>query len=118
MSSHVISRRTYLIVFAALMVLLGMTFVVEELQLGPWGFAVSLAIAVAKAVLIGIYFMHLRFSSALSRIVAIGGLLWLGIMLVFMLGDYSHRPVIGGPGEERTGRPEAAAEDVAREPGD
>lgn len=111
MSEHVISRRTYLIVFAALMVLLGATFVIDEFQPGRWGFAISIGIAAAKALLIGVYFMHLRFSSPLSRIIAVGGLLWLGIMLAFTLGDYGHRDADGGVGPERTPSREAVSRD-------
>ena len=113
MSERVISRRTYLVVFAALMVLLGATFAVDEWEPGRWGFAISIAIAAAKALLIGVYFMHLRFSSPLSRVIALGGLVWLGILLAFTLGDYGHRFREGADGG-RTRTAEAGSSPAGR----
>jgi cytochrome c oxidase subunit IV len=110
MSEHVMSPRTYLIAFTALMVLLGATFAVDALQLGRWSFAMSMGIAVAKAALIGVYFMHLRFSSALTRLVALGSLLWLAILLTFTLGDYAHRARAGGTRAPQRAHASAAGE--------
>lgn len=91
MSQHVISVRTNLIVFAALMVLLVLTVAVAYLDLGPLGLAIAMAIATVKAVLIILYFMHVRFSSPLTWVFSGAAFFWLTIMFIFTLNDYLSR---------------------------
>jgi len=94
MSHHVVSPRTYLIVFAALMVLMVLTVAVtrlEQLQHGLIADLVALSIAVAKAVLIIMYFMHVKYSSHLTKLFAVAGFVWLVILFAFALSDYKTR---------------------------
>jgi len=88
--------RTYLIVFALLMVLLAATIGVAFLHLGPFNRIVALTIALAKAGLIMTYFMHLRYSSKLALVFAGMGFFWLVIMLLIGMGDYIARGTIPG----------------------
>jgi cytochrome c oxidase subunit 4 len=91
MPGHTVRHSTYYVVFAALAVLLVLTVVVANVNLGPLNIAVAMAIATAKAVLIVLYFMHVRYSPPLVRIVAVGAFVWLGILLTLLLADYVAR---------------------------
>jgi cytochrome c oxidase subunit 4 len=87
-----LSTKTYLGVFAALLVLTALTTGVAFVDLGRIGnISVALTIAVVKAVLVMLYFMHLRYSSRLTILFAGAGGYWLGIMLALTLSDYISR---------------------------
>ncbi|HEY3490097.1 MAG TPA: cytochrome C oxidase subunit IV family protein [Candidatus Deferrimicrobiaceae bacterium] len=79
--------RTYLIVWASLVVLTGLTMGVSYLRLGVGNAIVALAIASAKAALVGLYFMHLRRESALVRAFALAPLLFLALIIFGTLSD-------------------------------
>ncbi len=85
------SARTYLINGAALLAFLALTVGAAYLHLGPFNTVVAMLISVAKATLIALFFMHLRYSKPLTWIVAGAGVFWLGIMLVLALSDYLTR---------------------------
>ena len=91
MSEHADSVRTYTLVFLALIVLTGVTTAVAYIDLGPFSVVVALAIAVLKMLLVALFFMHLRHSTILTRIVVGGGLLWLAILIVLSLSDFLTR---------------------------
>jgi|SRR4051794_29238778 len=91
MSHHVVSVRTDLQVFVALLVLLFATVGAAYLPMGHFHLAVALTIAVAKAVLIGLFFMHLYYSHRLTWIVSVASLLWLSILVALTLSDYLAR---------------------------
>lgn len=88
MSEHIIPRKTYFVVYVALLVLLFLTWFAAQYHFGEWNIVIALAIALAKTGLVLIYFMHLRYSSALVRVVACGGALWLAIAITYTLSDY------------------------------
>jgi len=78
----------YYIVFAALLVLVAVTVEAARHDLGRWNFAIAVLIASVKALVIGLYFMEVRRSSALTRLVIAAGLLWLAILFSLSLADY------------------------------
>ena len=87
-----ISVKTYVAVFAALLVLTALTTAIAFVDLGGVGnVAVALSIAIVKAALVALYFMHLRYSSPLTVIFAGAGLFWLGLLIVLTLSDYISR---------------------------
>ncbi|MEX2317047.1 MAG: cytochrome C oxidase subunit IV family protein [Pirellulales bacterium] len=88
---HVVPKVTYYTVAAILGVLLVITAAAARVDLGGWNVPVALAIATAKAALIVLYFMHVRYGSPLVRLFAAGGFLWLAIMLTFIAADVVHR---------------------------
>ena len=88
---HITPVRTYLVVFAILVVLLVATIGASFLPLGRFTLVVALAIAFAKAVLIAIYFMHLRSSNRLTWVFSGAALLWFGILMTLTLNDYLTR---------------------------
>ena len=87
MSGHVIPKKLYILIFAALIALTGLTTGVAFINLGKWNTVVALAIAVCKATLVVLFFMHLRWSSNLLRMVVAASLLWLAILIVLTLSD-------------------------------
>jgi len=98
MSEHADSVRTYTAVWLLLLALTGITTAVAYVDLGAFSVVAALAIAVVKMLLVALFFMHVRHSTRLTRLVMIGGLLWLGILLAFTLADVWTRGLIGTPG--------------------
>ena len=98
MTEHVDSVKTYALVFAALIFLTVATTAVAFVDLGPFSVVAALAIAVCKMLLVALYFMHVRHSTRLTRLVVLGGLLWLAILLLLTLGDMMTRGWVGVPG--------------------
>jgi cytochrome c oxidase subunit IV len=91
MTEHIVSPRVYLAVFAVLLLMTGTTTAVSFLDLGPWNTVVALGIAVFKATLVVLFFMHVKYSRRLTQIVIVGGLFWLAIMLVITMSDFMTR---------------------------
>ena len=98
MSEHVVSPKVYLGVFAALLLLTFATVQVAGQDLGPWNTVVALAIAVTKATLVVLYFMHVRYSPRLTWLVVASAFAWLAILLAITLSDYWSRGWLGNPG--------------------
>lgn len=93
---HIVPVRTYILVFAALMVLAALTVGASFINLGMFNNLIALVIAVVKAALIMAFFMHLKYSSRLTWVVAGMGFFWLVIFFVITLGDYIARDGIHG----------------------
>src|SRR5215813_2307670 len=91
MSEHVVSRKIYFAIFGALLVLTGLTVWVANFDLGRWNAIVALSIAVLKATLVVLYFMHVRYSSKLTWVFVCAGIFWLIILFAFTLSDYLTR---------------------------
>jgi cytochrome c oxidase subunit 4 len=85
----------YFLVYGALLLLLLATVAVTELRLGQLGVLLALVIAIVKALLVMVYFMHLRYSSRLTWLFAGAGFVWLLIMFVFVMADYVSRGWVG-----------------------
>ena len=91
MSEHIVSRTVYFVIFSALIVLTVVTYFVAKVNLHQFNAIVALTIAVIKALLVVLYFMHLRYSSRLTWVFVGAGLFWLFIMIVLTLSDYMTR---------------------------
>lgn len=91
MSEHVTSPALYCVIFLALMVLTVVTVWVAFQDLGPLNDVVAMAIAVTKATLVILYFMHVRYSSRMTQLTVVAGFLWLAIMIGITLTDYLSR---------------------------
>ena len=94
MSEHVTSPWLYIVIFTALMVLTSVTVWVAFLDLGPLNDIVAMAIAVTKACLVILFFMHVRYSSRMVKVTVVAGFLWLAIMIGITLTDYLSRAEI------------------------
>src|SRR5437762_13291288 len=91
MTEHADPVKTYALVFLSLLALTGITTRVAYVDLGHFSVVVALAIAVVKMLLVALFFMHLRHSTMLTRIVVIGGLLWLAILIGLAMSDFVSR---------------------------
>jgi cytochrome c oxidase subunit 4 len=90
-----VSLRTYYLIFGALLVLLVLTVAVAYLDLGGWGIALALLIATVKALLVILYFMHVRYSNPLTWLFVASGFAWLVILIGLTFSDYLSRGWIG-----------------------
>ncbi|MGZ8842044.1 MAG: cytochrome C oxidase subunit IV family protein [Pyrinomonadaceae bacterium] len=89
MSEHIVQPRVYIVIFLALMVGTALTLVAAFYDFpGPLNAVVALTIAVIKATLVVLYFMHVRYSGRLIWLVILAALLWLAIMFSITLSDY------------------------------
>jgi cytochrome c oxidase subunit IV len=95
---HVDSVATYAIILVALLILTVATALVATIDLGPANIIVALGIAVTKMLLVVLFFMHVRYSTKLTRLVLIGGMLWLAILLLMAFSDFATRGWLGVPG--------------------
>lgn len=91
MVSHPESKKIYFAVFAALMVFTLTTVEVARFDLGAMNVVAALAIAVMKAVLVVLFFMHVRHSPSLTKVTVAAGSFWLLILIVLTLSDYVSR---------------------------
>lgn len=95
MAHHIASIKSYLLVFAALMVLTALTVGVAFVNLGVFNDIVAMTIAVVKAVLVVLIFMHVWHSSRMTKLSIVAGFLWLAILIGLTLTDYLSRGFLG-----------------------
>lgn len=88
---HRASLPSYFAVFAVLMVLTVVTVWVSRIDLGTMNTAVAMVIAVAKATVVILWFMHVIHSPRLTWIVVISAFLWVGVLFVLTFADYLTR---------------------------
>jgi cytochrome c oxidase subunit 4 len=98
MTEQALPRTTYYKIFGALVLLTLTTVLVYYLPLGVLHNAAALLIAVAKATLVVLFFMHLIHSSKLTWAAVVASLFWLVILFALTLSDYLSRPWLGVPG--------------------
>jgi cytochrome c oxidase subunit IV len=96
MSGHVAPKSMYLAVFAALIVGTGLTVLAAEVDLGALNNIVMLLIACTKAALVVLFFMHVRWSTRLTWVVAASGFFWLLILFGLTMTDYLSRGWVPG----------------------
>ena len=92
------SVKTYALVLGTLLFLTILTTAVAYVDLGVFSTVVALGIACTKMLLVALFFMHIRHSTKLTKLVVVGGLLWLAILLLMTLTDFATRTWIGVPG--------------------
>ena len=93
---HLAPVSLYISVFLALMVGTFLTVVVAKFDLGPLNNIVMLSVACAKALLVVLYFMHVRWSTRLTWVVASAGFFWLLVLFSITMTDYMTRGWIAG----------------------
>jgi cytochrome c oxidase subunit IV len=94
MSEHILSSKMYYGIWVALMILTVVTAAVATVDLGPFNTIVALLIATSKALLVILFFMHVKYTSEkLTKMVIISSIFWLLILLALSLSDYGTRYV-------------------------
>lgn len=92
MSAHIVYPRVYVTIFAALLIGTGLTAWVAFFNFpGPLNAVVALTIAVVKATLVILYFMHVRYSPRLIALIIGAALFWMAILFALTISDYSTR---------------------------
>jgi cytochrome c oxidase subunit 4 len=95
-TAHVAPKGLYYAVFLALIVGTGLTYAAALVDLGFLNNIVMLTIACAKALLVILFFMHVRWSSRLTWVVVASGFFWLLILFSITMSDYLTRGWIPG----------------------
>ena len=87
----VVQPKVYLGTCVALLALLALTWTIAYVDLGPFNLIIVLAIAITKALLIALFFMHIKGGSRVLRLAAVAGVMWLLILISLTLTDYISR---------------------------
>ena len=95
-AAHVAPKRMYYMVFGALILGTILTVAAAKVDMGPLNNIVMLAIACTKASLVILFFMHVRWSSRLTWVVAMSGFFWLLILFGIGRSDYMSRSWVPG----------------------
>jgi cytochrome c oxidase subunit IV len=90
-TDHVIPTRVYYVIFGILMLCTYLTVQIAFFDLGALNTIAALAIAVLKATLVVLFFMHVKYSTRLTWAVVLGSIFWLGILLTLTMSDYLTR---------------------------
>ena len=91
MSGHISPKSAYVTIFGALIVCTILTVIAAFINLGDLNFPVALTIAVFKATLVVLFFMHVKYGSKLTKLIVSTAFFFLGIMLTLTLTDYLSR---------------------------
>jgi cytochrome c oxidase subunit IV len=97
-ATHVVPVRTYLAVFLTLLALTGLTVWAAGQDFGALNTVVALGIAVTKATLVVLFFMHVKYGSSLVKLTVAAALIWLALLLSITLSDYHSRGWLGNGG--------------------
>jgi cytochrome c oxidase subunit 4 len=73
------------------MVLTAVTVGVAFINLGPLNFPVALSIAIVKATLVILFFMHVKYSSRLTKLIIATGFFFLLLLFTLTMTDYLSR---------------------------
>jgi cytochrome c oxidase subunit IV len=87
MSTHIVPVRTYILIFLCLIGLTILTTSVAFVDLGRLNTVAALVIAVTKMLLVILFFMHVKYSPSLTRLVIVAGFFWLAILVAISMAD-------------------------------
>jgi cytochrome c oxidase subunit 4 len=88
---HIVTPIQYAMVFATLLVFTGLTVVAAYVDLGIFNPVIALAIACFKAVIVILFFMHVKYQSNLIKMTIASGFFTFGVLIVMTLSDYISR---------------------------
>jgi len=91
MPPHISSKGLYVGIFLTLIALTALTVSAAFVNLGVLSFAVAMMIAITKATLVILYFMHVRYSTRLTWLVIGAGFFFLLILFGLTMSDYLTR---------------------------
>jgi cytochrome c oxidase subunit 4 len=95
---HIVPKSLYFAVFFALVILTWVTTYVSTVDLGRWNIFVALAIAICKASLVVLFFMHVWYSTRLTKMIVVASIFWLILLLFLTMADIWTRTWMGVPG--------------------
>jgi cytochrome c oxidase subunit IV len=88
---HIVPKRVYYTIFGILMLCTYLTVQIAFFDLGALNTVAALGIAVLKATLVVLFFMHVKYSTRLTWAVVLGSIFWFGILLTLTMSDYLTR---------------------------
>jgi cytochrome c oxidase subunit 4 len=92
MSEHISSVKLYVTIWLALLVGTGLTVFASTIDLGPFNAIVALAIATTKAVLVVLFFMHVKYAhEKMTKLVIVTAIFFFLILLALTMADYGTR---------------------------
>jgi cytochrome c oxidase subunit IV len=89
--NHIVPPRIYIIVGSALLVLTGVTVWASFVDMGAFNPVVALAIACFKASIVVLFFMHVKYSSKLTKLTVFSGLFTFCVLIALTMADYFTR---------------------------
>ena len=95
---HIVPKRVYFLVFITLIVMTWVTAYVSTVDLGRLNIYVALSIAIFKASLVILFFMHVKYGTKLTKMIVLAGLYWLLLLLFIAMADLWTRGWMGVPG--------------------
>jgi len=90
-ANHIVAPRIYIIVGAFLLVMTGLTVLAATFDLGAWNPVIALFIACVKATTVVLFFMHVKYSSKLTKLTVFSGLFLFLVLIGLTLSDYMTR---------------------------
>ena len=90
-SEHIVSPKVYGVIFALLLILTAITVGASYLELYQFNVVVALAIACIKAVLVILFFMHVKYSSRLTKLTVAAGFFTFFVLITMAMTDYISR---------------------------
>jgi cytochrome c oxidase subunit 4 len=88
---HIVGPKVYVIILFALLIGTGLTVWASFLELGLWNPVIALAIATTKAVLVVLFFMHVWYSTKLTKLSIFAGIFMFLVLISMTLTDYISR---------------------------
>jgi cytochrome c oxidase subunit IV len=98
---HIVSPRIYVVIVLALLCATGLTVWASYIDLGEWHIApgitlfwnpvVALAIAATKMILVVLFFMHVKYSTKLTKLTVGAGVFTFLVLIGMTLSDYMTR---------------------------
>lgn len=88
---HIVPPRIYIIVGTILLILTGVTVAASYAEMGIFNPIVALFIAVVKATIVVLFFMHVKYSSKLTKLTVAGGVFTFLVLIGMTLADYFTR---------------------------
>jgi cytochrome c oxidase subunit 4 len=88
---HIVSPKVYVAIFLSLLFFTGLTVAASYLEMGVFNAVVALAIAVVKATLVVLFFMHVKYSTKLTKLTVGAGLFTFIVLVGMTLCDYITR---------------------------
>lgn len=88
---HIISTKTYVMVFIGLIIGTIITVWIAGFDFGSWNMIIAMLVATGKATLVLLYFMHLKYDSMLNRTIFLSSFFFLALLFAFSFGDIISR---------------------------
>ena len=88
---HIVTPAQYSMVFVALLLGTALTVIAAEIDLGPLNPVIALGIASTKAVIVILFFMHVKYQSKLVKLTVASGFFTFLVLITMTLSDYMSR---------------------------